>query len=131
MVARAYLFAMGATLVVVTVGFNQTAQQDEIALLAIAMAAYLAALVLRLGYRWLRPGRTSCSSSSAPVSSLWGSSARATRASPYAAFYIWVCIYAFYFFTRVQAYFQVAVVGVAYGVVLWLGPETSAPWPAG
>jgi diguanylate cyclase (GGDEF)-like protein/PAS domain S-box-containing protein len=123
----AYLFAMGATLVVITVGFNQTAQQDEVALLAIAMGAYLAALVLRLGYRWLPVWSYQVFVLLGTGLITLGIERSGDGASPYAAFYIWGCVYAFYFFTRVQAYFQVAVVGVAYGLVLWLGPDTSAP----
>jgi diguanylate cyclase (GGDEF)-like protein/PAS domain S-box-containing protein len=123
----AYLYAMGATLVVVTVGFHQTARQDEIALLGIAAGAYAAAVVLRVAYRWLPEWSYQAFVLLGTGLITFGIERSGDGASAYATFYIWVCIYSFYFFARVQAYLQVAAVGVAYGLVLWLGPETSAP----
>src|SRR4051794_32363922 len=123
----AYLFAVGGTLVLLTVGFNQPADQDTIGLLGIGVAAYSAAALLRLGYRWMREWAYpafvflgTCLITFAIYFSDEGSSA-------YAWFYIWVCIYSFYFFSRVVAAAQLAFVGVAYGLVLWLGPESAAP----
>src|SRR3954453_9990554 len=49
----AYLFALGGTLVVVTVAVDQPAGQDTTGLLGIAVVAYFAAAVLRFLHRWL------------------------------------------------------------------------------
>ena len=50
------------------------------------------------------------------------------RNSPYAAFYFWIAIYAFYFFTRRQAILQVVFIVCVYAAVLgFVEDPTSAP----
>jgi diguanylate cyclase (GGDEF)-like protein/PAS domain S-box-containing protein len=123
----AFLYAIGATLVVVTVGFHQPAHQDSLALLGLAGLAYVAAAVLRFGYPWL-PARAY------PTFVFLGTllvtcaiERSGEGATAYATFYIWVAVYSFYFFTRRQAYLQLAAVAAAYGAVLAYGPPSTAP----
>jgi diguanylate cyclase (GGDEF)-like protein len=123
----AYLFAVGATLVVLTGGFHRKAGQDEIALLLLAGGCYLAAAVLRAGYRWLPAWTFHAFVVLGTVLITFGIDFAGDGASAYAVFYFWIAIYSFYFFTRVQAIAHMSLVAVAYALVLWLGPASSAP----
>jgi diguanylate cyclase (GGDEF)-like protein len=129
MLARslAYLFATGATLVVVTVGFHQSARQDDLALLGLATAAYVGAGVVRFGARWLPEWSYPAFVALGTALISGGIYYSGDGASAYAAFYIWVAVYSFYFFTRAQAIGELALVGAAYAAVLAWGPDTQAP----
>jgi diguanylate cyclase (GGDEF)-like protein/PAS domain S-box-containing protein len=122
-----YLYAVGATLVVLTVGFQQPPRQDTVGLLVVAGLAYVGATVVRLCWRWLPAWAY-------PVFVLVGTclitagiDLSGDGATAYAVFYFWVAIYSFYFFGRIQALAQLAAVAIAYGGVLWLGPASPAP----
>ena len=123
----AFLYAIGATLVVITVGFQAEGEQDEIALLGLAGLAYVAAVVLRVAWRWLPAWSYHAFVFVGTVLITAGIERSGDGSTAYAVFYFWVAIYAFYFFTRLQALVQMAAVAVAYGLVLWLGPVSSAP----
>jgi diguanylate cyclase (GGDEF)-like protein/PAS domain S-box-containing protein len=122
-----YLFAVGATLVVVSVGLHQSAGQDDLGLLGLAMAAYAAAVVLRFGYRWLPQWSYMVFVAVGTVLITTGIHFADDGASAYAMFYIWVAVYSFYFFKRVQAVAQLAWVAAAYAAVLTWGPASPAP----
>src|SRR5262245_32630424 len=47
--------------------------------------------------------------------------------SAYTMFYVWIALYAFYFFSRTQACFQVAFVALAYGAVLHFEDGLTVP----
>jgi diguanylate cyclase (GGDEF)-like protein/PAS domain S-box-containing protein len=123
----AYLFAVGASLVVVTVGFHQPRGQDEIGLLVVAALAYVAAAFLRVAWRWLPswafPAFVFVGTALVSV----GIDRSGDGSTAYAVFYFWVAIYSFYFFPRWQAVLQLAGAAGGYAVVLWLGPESAAP----
>ncbi|HET8647559.1 MAG TPA: hypothetical protein VFO85_18825, partial [Vicinamibacteria bacterium] len=116
----AYLFAVGATLVVITVGFHQSAEQDEIALLGLAVGAYIAAAVLRVGYRWLPAWTYHVFVALGTVLISFAIDLSGDGESAYAVFYFWVAIYSSYFFTRAQAIAHISLAAGAYAVVLWL-----------
>jgi diguanylate cyclase len=123
----AYLFATGATLVVITVGFNQPGGQDTVGLLGVAAGAYLGAVLLRVTYRWLSEWAYPAFVFMGTCLITFAIDFSESGSSAYALFYLWVCIYSFYFFSRVLAFAQLAVVGVAYAVVLEVGPASPAP----
>src|SRR3954469_1890488 len=123
----AYLFAVGGTLVLLTVGFDQPPEQDTVALLGIGLACYAAAALLRFGYRWVREWAYPAFVFLGTCLITFGIYFSGQGSSAYAWFYVWVCIYSFYFFSRLLAAAQLIVVGIAYALVLALGPETSAP----
>jgi diguanylate cyclase (GGDEF)-like protein/PAS domain S-box-containing protein len=123
----AYLFAMGATLVVVTLGFNQPDRQDTLGLLALATTAYVAAVVLRFGHRWLPEWAYPAFVFVGTVLVTFAIDLSDDGSSAYALFYLWVCIYSFYFFSRAMAIAQLAVLGIAYAIVLEIGPDSPAP----
>jgi diguanylate cyclase (GGDEF)-like protein len=49
-------------------------------------------------------------------------------ASPYALFYLWMCVHAFYFMPWHRAARQLAFIAVAYGVTLMTMPGAAFPW---
>ncbi len=123
----AFLFAVGATLVVVTVGFHQPARQDAVGLLALAGLAYVAAVFLRLAWRSLPPWSYHAFVFVGTVLVSAGIERSGDGSSAYAVFYFWVAIYSFYFFTRTQALLHLGAVAAAYALVLALGPDSAAP----
>jgi diguanylate cyclase (GGDEF)-like protein/putative nucleotidyltransferase with HDIG domain len=119
------LFCAGATLALLTVVLPHSARADVGGLLIVVGIAYAVAGVL-LGRR-------------GPVSVVvlqgalvWGSTLITAVAyfsgetpSPLVFFYLWVFLYSSYFFTRRQAAFQIAYVGLAYGALLVAAPPAS------
>jgi len=112
------LFAAGATLAALTVALPHPADADTRGLLGIVANAYVVAAllywraetlpswVLRVALGW---GSTLVTG----VAYFSGESP-----SPLVFFYLWVFLYASYFFTRRQAALQIAYVGLAYGALL-------------
>ncbi|MGA7705098.1 MAG: diguanylate cyclase, partial [Solirubrobacteraceae bacterium] len=116
----ATLFAAGATLAALTVILPHPAAANEVGLLAIVANAYLVALVL-----YTQAARLPAWSMR--VTLAWGSILITGVAyfsgetpSPLVFFYLWVFLYASYFFTHRQAALQILYVGVAYGALLAL-----------
>ncbi len=128
--ALAGLFAAGATLALLTVLLPHAPRTNELGLLLIVADAYLVAALLyrlaaRLPPRLLR------------YALAWGSLLitavayfSAERPSPLVFFYLWVFLYASYFFSRRETAAQVVFVGVAYGVLLIVAspPTGVATW---
>jgi diguanylate cyclase (GGDEF)-like protein/PAS domain S-box-containing protein len=123
----AYLFATGATLLVVTVGFYQPDGQDTLGLLAIAAAAYVSAVVLRFAHRWMPEWAYPAFVFVGTFLITFGIDFSGEGSSAYAMFYLWVTIYSFYFFSRPMAITQLATLAIAYALVLEVGPDSSAP----
>ena len=123
--ALAALFAAGATLVLITIALPHDPGMYEAGLLVVCANAYLVAggmvrLSARLPERLL------------PVVLAWGSVLVTAVAyfsdaapSPLVFFYLWVFLYAGYFFTRAQIVAQIACVGVLYGGLLALVPAAT------
>lgn len=132
--ALAGLFCAGATLALLTVVLPRSQDFDEIGMLAVVGNAYVIAALLyrladRLSPRMLRPALA------------WGSTLitavayfSAESPSPLVFFYLWVFLYASYFFTRPETVAQVAYVGAAYAALLAMAPPasgTAAWWVVG
>ena len=124
LVARvlAVLFAAGASLAALTVALPHPARTNELGLLAVVANAYLVAGVLytqaaRLPAWTLHPTLAWGSTLITGVAYFSGESP-----SPLVFFYLWVFLYASYFFTRRQAAAQIVYVGVAYGALLGARP---------
>jgi|HubBroStandDraft_3_1064219.scaffolds.fasta_scaffold03982_3 diguanylate cyclase (GGDEF)-like protein/putative nucleotidyltransferase with HDIG domain len=120
LVARmlAVLFAAGATLAALTIALPHPASANELGLLAIVADAYLVAATLysqasRLPAWLLHPTLAWGSTLITGVAYFSGESP-----SPLIFFYLWVFLYASYFFTVRQAALQILYVGVAYGALL-------------
>jgi len=130
----ASLFFAGATLALLTMVLPRSQAFDEIGMLAVVGNAYAVAAVLyrradRLSPRMLRPALA------------WGSTLitavayfSAESPSPLVFFYLWVFLYASYFFTGRETVAQIAYVGVAYVALLAVSPPptgTAAWWVVG
>jgi diguanylate cyclase (GGDEF)-like protein/putative nucleotidyltransferase with HDIG domain len=124
LVARvlAVLFAAGATIASVTMALPDSGHPNVPAQLAIIGDAYLVALVLYTQAPRL-PGWT------LQPTLAWGSTLIAAVAyfagvapSPLVFFYLWVFLYASYFFTLRQTAVQIVYAAAAYGALLALRP---------
>jgi diguanylate cyclase (GGDEF)-like protein/putative nucleotidyltransferase with HDIG domain len=120
------LFAAGASLAALTVILPHPAGANELGLLAIVAGAYLTALALYTQAARL-PAWT------LPPTLAWGSTLITGVAyfsgespSPLVFFYLWVFLYASYFFTHRQAAAQIVFVGLAYGALLLAKAPLSA-----
>ena len=118
----AALFGAGATLAVATLVLPHSAEASEAGLMAVIVNAYLVAAILsRI---------TSSPSWLLPVALAWGTSSitavswfSGQAPSPFVFFYLWVFLYSAYFLSRRLAAAQIAWVGVAYGALLFAGPD--------
>lgn len=132
--ALAGLFCAGATLALLTVVLPRSQDFDEVGMLAVVGNAYVVAALLygladRLSPRMLRPALA------------WGSTLitavayfSAESPSPLIFFYLWVFLYASYFFTRPETIAQVVYVGAVYAALLAMAPPasgTAAWWVVG
>jgi len=122
----AALFAAGASLAALTVILPHPAGANELGLLAVVAGAYLTALALYTQAAKL-PAWT------LPPTLAWGSTLITGVAyfsgespSPLVFFYLWVFLYASYFFTHRQAAAQIVFVGLAYGTLLLAKAPLSA-----
>ncbi len=124
------LFGAGATLAALTVALPHPADANTGGLLAIIANAYVIAGLLYWRADTLPTRMLS-------VALGWGSTLITGVAyfsgespSPLVFFYLWVFLYASYFFTRRQAALQIAYVGLAYGALLLARqpPGGSAAW---
>jgi diguanylate cyclase (GGDEF)-like protein/putative nucleotidyltransferase with HDIG domain len=118
----AALFVAGASLAALTVVLPHPARPNELGLLAIVAGAYLTAAAL-----YSQASKLPAWTLQATLA--WGSTLitgvayySAESPSPLVFFYLWVFLYASYFFTRRQTAMQIVYVGVAYGALLAARP---------
>jgi diguanylate cyclase (GGDEF)-like protein/putative nucleotidyltransferase with HDIG domain len=114
----ATLFAAGASLAALTVALPHPAAMNELGLLLIVINAYLVAGALYTQAARLPPWTLQATLA-------WGSLLITGVAyfsgespSPLVFFYLWVFLYASYFFTAKQAALQIVFVGAVYGALL-------------
>ena len=115
-----YLFFAGGTLVLVSLAFPGGNERNELALVAIASAAYIIALFLLIAFERV-PGRafqalTATGTGLVSAALSFGGD----TSSFYGLFYFWVALYAAYFFSWREAGLHIALVGLAYALVLAL-----------
>ncbi|MDQ4131197.1 MAG: diguanylate cyclase [Actinomycetota bacterium] len=123
-----YLFAGGATLALVALLLLPVPPVANLAgTLATIAASYAAAGVTVMGYDRLPPWALNVLVALATALVSMGIYFAGTAPTDNEIFYLWVALYAFYFFTWAQAAFHLAFIGVAYGAVLLvLGADTGA-----
>jgi diguanylate cyclase (GGDEF)-like protein/putative nucleotidyltransferase with HDIG domain len=116
--ALGWLFAAGATLALVTIALPHSPRASELGLLVIIGDAYAIAGVL-LWRAGEMPSRIM------PLVLAWGSTLITGVAyfsgdtpSPLVFFYLWVFLYASYFFTTRETAVQIVYVGVVFGALL-------------
>ena len=113
----ALLFLAGGTLSLASLALPQGMAVDEPRMVATATVAYAVALVIALGWRRLPSWVFQVFLAGATVPIEWAIWASGDSTSPYAMFYFWIAIYAFYFFTRAQAAVQVLFILLAYSAI--------------
>jgi diguanylate cyclase (GGDEF)-like protein/putative nucleotidyltransferase with HDIG domain len=123
-----YVFAAGATITMVTLAFPNVTGADEGRILVTAGCAYAIALVLLLGYDDVPLWAFHLFLALATLLIEWTVYASGDPTSPFSMFYFWIAIYAFYFFTRVRAFFQILFVGLAYAAqMVFMAEAWEAP----
>jgi diguanylate cyclase (GGDEF)-like protein len=127
----AYLFGAGASLALVSLALpnNSTATGTEIVIpqagYAVAAIGVVAILLVNFNRLPLWTFHLTLTAGTVLISFVIASSGDPTSA--YTMFYVWIALYAFYFFGWVQAFFQVVCVGLAYGAVLHFNESVSVP----
>jgi len=113
----AYLYAVGASLGLLTLAFPHTDQVRDVPLIVLACIAYMIAAAI-----WLLADRLSAwhihvaLAAGTVIISL--ANYYAGPATLYPVLYMWTALYAFYFFPTREALAQAALVAVSYAVVL-------------
>ncbi|MET0684125.1 MAG: diguanylate cyclase [Solirubrobacteraceae bacterium] len=123
----AILHVIGSTLSVLWLLSPHAAGADEPLIWAATLGAYaIAALLLAHGEQ-LPPRAVQAAMLGTTFVISVAVAASAEPGSVYGLFYLWATLYAFCFFTKRQAFFQVAAVGVMYGAALLL-QLADTPW---
>ncbi len=123
----AWLHAIGASLSVVWLLLPHAADARESLIAAATLGAYAIAAVLFIGRERLSLAAVQLSMLGTTAVISLSAAASAERGSVYGLFYLWATLYAFSFFSRRQAFVQVAAVAAAYALVLRV-QLTPTPW---
>jgi diguanylate cyclase (GGDEF)-like protein/putative nucleotidyltransferase with HDIG domain len=124
----AYLSLAGALIAFVSVLLPHDPAMDETGMLKIAACSLASAVVLFIGRDKLPSWGFPILLAAATLLVEWAIYASNEQTSPYAAFYFWIAIYAFYFFRRRQAVLQILFIVAVYAAVLgFVEDPTSAP----
>src|SRR5215212_3634771 len=121
-----YLSLAGALIAFASVLLPHDLQMDEAGMLKIACCSLASALVLFLGGEKLPAWGYPILLAAATLLVEWAIFASNEQTSPYAAFYFWIAIYAFYFFSRRQAIMQILFIIMAYAAVLGFVQDPTA-----
>jgi signal transduction histidine kinase len=121
--AAFYLYVAGGTLGLLSLALPAPAREEP-AIVAASLAAYVLAALYLIGFDrlpgWVYHVTTACATGIIAVATHFGGEA----AVAYPLFYLWVVLYALYFFSWRQAAVQIALAVVAYVLVLELGTRT-------
>jgi diguanylate cyclase (GGDEF)-like protein/putative nucleotidyltransferase with HDIG domain len=124
----AYLSLAGALIAFVSVLLPHDVEMDESGMLKVAFCSLGSAVVLFIGRDKLPSWGFPILLAAATLLVEWAIFASNEQTSPYAAFYFWIAIYAFYFFSRRQAVVQILFIVAVYAAVLgFVEDPTSAP----
>ena len=123
-----YLSLAGALIAFVSVLLPHDPELDERGMLTIAGCSLASGAVLFVGRDKLPAWTFPILLAAATLLVEWAIFASNEETSPYAAFYFWIAIYAFYFFSRRQAILQILFIVAVYAAVLgFVEDPTSAP----
>jgi diguanylate cyclase (GGDEF)-like protein/putative nucleotidyltransferase with HDIG domain len=125
--AGAALFAAGATVSLLALAFFRSPDANLIALLGLAGVSYGLALALWRHAPAISPRIAPAFGIAATlvvtsVIYFWGGDVAGVNV----LYYLWVTLFAFYFYSRGQATMQLGVIAVAYGAALVLRPPSSS-----
>jgi diguanylate cyclase (GGDEF)-like protein len=126
--ALMYLLAAVGTAVVASVALPNAPLHDEQAVPVLAGIAYVAAIGVFFGYERLPSWGIHALLLGVTVLISWAIYASDEAGSPYAVFYVWVAVYAAFFFGPTGTAIQVGGMLVGYGVALIaMGGTASSP----
>jgi diguanylate cyclase (GGDEF)-like protein/putative nucleotidyltransferase with HDIG domain len=114
----AYLLAAGATISLIVLAIPHESTTDVRRVVTQAGCGYALAAVVWLAGPSLPRWTVQVFLAAATLLIEWNIYASGDSTSPYAAFYFWVAIYAFYFLTRREALIQTGFIVVAYAALL-------------
>jgi diguanylate cyclase (GGDEF)-like protein/PAS domain S-box-containing protein len=123
----AFLFGSGATLGAISLVLPLRPGADELGLAGTITAAYGASIALLVVGRMLPPVAYQVLAALGTGLITLGVYFSGEGSSAYAMFYLWVGLYAFYFFSTARAAVQSTLIGAAYAAVLAFGVGASAP----
>jgi diguanylate cyclase (GGDEF)-like protein/putative nucleotidyltransferase with HDIG domain len=118
-----YLFAAGASISLIALAIPHEGHTDVMRVLIQAAAGYMLAALVLLGGKQLPRWSFQVFLAAATLLVEWNIYASSDSTSPYAAFYFWIAIYAFYFFGRHEAVLQTGFIIVAYAALLTQVPD--------
>ena len=123
-----YLSLAGALIAFVSVWLPHDPRLNEQGMVTIACCSLASGVVLFVGRDRLPAWTFPLLLAAATLLVEWSIVASNEETSPYAAFYFWIAIYAFYFFSRRQAIVQILFIVAVYAAVLgFVEDPTSAP----
>jgi diguanylate cyclase (GGDEF)-like protein/putative nucleotidyltransferase with HDIG domain len=123
-----YLLASGATITMFSLALPHDQHIDIRRSLMTAGCGYAMSALLLLGGRKLPMWGFQVMLASATMLVEWSIYASGDSTSPYTAFYFWIAIYAFHFFSRKAATLQIVFVCCAYaGVLAFITDASSVP----
>src|SRR3954447_2468062 len=114
----AYLLAAGASISLIVLAIPHETTTDVSRVVVQAGCGYALAAVVWLTGAQLPRWSLQVFLAAATLLIEWNIYASGDSTSPYAAFYFWVAIYAFYFLTRREALIQTGFIVVAYAALL-------------
>ncbi|MDQ3934832.1 MAG: diguanylate cyclase [Actinomycetota bacterium] len=112
-----YLFMAGGAITGASLFFSPT-EAEETRIAITAAAAFGLAFVMFLGYDRLPLWAFQAFLLAGTVLIEWAIYASGETTSPYAMFYFWIAIYAFYFLSRSRALIQMGFIALSYTAVL-------------
>jgi diguanylate cyclase (GGDEF)-like protein/PAS domain S-box-containing protein len=119
------LFAAGTVLALVSIPLaDQLSGREKLAELVVCDLAAVACLLIALGWRRLSPLGFQLFTAFGTLIVSAGTYFASSGPNDAEVFYVWVAVYAAYFFTRRQAFLQVAIIGICYAAVLALGKDS-------
>jgi diguanylate cyclase (GGDEF)-like protein len=112
-----YVFAAGGAITLGSLFFSSGAA-EETRIAITGLAAFALAVVLLVGYDRLPLWAFQLFLGLGTVLIEWAIYASGESTSPYAMFYFWIAIYAFYFLSRARALLQMGFIAMAYSAAL-------------
>ncbi len=115
-----FLFLAGASVSVLWLLLPHTGASDDAGVLGMTLGAYATGVVLFVGYDRLPMAFLKAAVTAATIVVTGAVLANHENGSSYVLYYFWATVYAFAFFSLWQALLQTLIVGIAFGLVLYV-----------
>jgi diguanylate cyclase (GGDEF)-like protein/putative nucleotidyltransferase with HDIG domain len=123
--ALAWLYTAGPTLALLTLALPNSPGTNELGILALVAAAYVAALVTVFWGPHLRSWVLSLLAAFGTLLITGAIYFQGEDTGSYGYFYLWVTLYAFYFESRGWAFGHLALIASAFAVILLIDPQAN------